>query len=326
MFSPNGSRFLLVLAAAFSAMTSATMLRGNLPITTASGNPVESLNDAKSRMLVHLDPYDNADLDKGLAAQGGVGTTFTRPSSSVKSGNVCGQTFFTGDVVFQGIGDYELDNGEAYEGGCPPSDLIGLRTNAMNKTAAPIDGALGGKTFTAGTFYTASSLTVAANTNVTLRGGSNDIFLFQSGSYMITGENAHFILEADPDGANATDVPQAKNILVVLAGYATTGFESTFEGSILAGAAITHGAGSVVSGYVRATAALTVGADCTLNSALILPNTGNLMAGDRVVASPIQTLINTATCHNGDDADTGDPIFIAQVYDGSEGWVCPSNC
>jgi hypothetical protein len=324
MFSSNASRYLLVLTAAFSPVTSATMLRGNLPIlTTASDTPVESLDDTESRMLVHLDPYNtatSADLDKGLAVQGGVGTTFTRPSSSVKSGNVCGQTFFTGDVLFEGIGDYELDNGIAYEGGCPPSDLIELRTNAMNKTGMPIDGALGGKNFTAGTFYTASSLTVAANTNITLKGGSTDIFLFLSGSYMITGANTHFILEADPDG-DAT-LPQAKNILFVLAGYATTGFETTLEGSILAGAAISHGAGSVVSGYVRATAALTVGASCSLNSALLEPNIGSLTAGDTVVASPIQTLINKAPCFSGHDGNA-DPIFVAQVTDGSDGWSCP---
>ena len=258
MYSSIAFRF--VLAAALSAATSATMLRGTSPITNTADTPVESLVDAQSRGLGLLQSYEEADVTKGLAVHGGVGVTFTRPSSTVKSGNVCGQTFFTGDST---PGDYDLLNGEAYQGGCPASDLIELRANAMNITAMPLlTGALGGQSFTAGTYYAVSALAVDSNTNVTLIGGPNDIFLFQSGSYMITGANTHFILEK---AEGAAGPPHAKNILFALAGYSTTGFETTLEGSILAGAAITHGAGSAVSGYVLATAAMTVGVGCYVN-------------------------------------------------------------
>jgi hypothetical protein len=51
------------------------------------------------------------------------------------------------------------------------------------------------------------------------------------------------------------------NILFVLTAAATTGAGSTLHGSILAGAAVTHSAGSNVSGYVVATA---IGGGCSL--------------------------------------------------------------
>jgi hypothetical protein len=132
----------------------------------------------------------------------------------------------------------------------------------MNIIAKPpmLSGAIGGLTFSPGT-YSAASITVADITNVILEGGPEDIFLFQSGSYMVTGANTHFILK-NADGGD-TNVVQAKNILFALTAAATTGAGTTLHGSILAGAAITLGSMSDVSGYLLATAAITVGADCS---------------------------------------------------------------
>jgi hypothetical protein len=229
-----------------------------------------------------------------LTVQSGAEIDFASPPSTIK-GNVCGDSSFTG---LPGA-DYELENtATAYIGGCGPSDLIDLLTAAMSKIAKPLStSAIGGETFPAGT-YSAAALTVADNTNVTLRGGVNDIFLFQSVSYMVTGANTHFILKNATGGD--TDVVQAKNILFALTAAATTGADSTLQGSILAGAAVTLGARSDVSGYVLATAAMSVGQNCNLNSAAIRPNA--ISSG--VVASPVETLINSALCFTNDK-----PIF-----------------
>jgi hypothetical protein len=153
-----------------------------------------------------------------------------------------------------------------------------LLAAAMAKTAKPITAEMGGKTFYAGTYFSAS-LTVAANTVVTLDGDAEDIFLFQSGSYLVTGANTEIKLTG---GVNP------KNVLFASTSYATTGaVGSILGGSILAGAAVTLGEGSDVSGYVLATAAMTVGAGCNLNSASIGANTYD---------SPIETAIARAVC------------------------------
>jgi hypothetical protein len=304
-FSSKASRFVLVLAAACNPLTSATtMLRGNSPATAAVED--ESLaDDQHSRMLLEFYQGPQANL----AVQSGAEIDFASPPSTIK-GSVCADSSFTGDAVIPGLvgGHYVLedttatDTATAYTGGCGPADLIDLRTAAMNIIAKPmLSGAIGGLTFSPGT-YSAASLTVADNTNVILKGGPDDIFLFQSGSYMVTGANTHFILETN--GAEGDAGPQGKNILFALTAAATTGASTTLHGSILAGAAITLGAMSDVSGYVLATAAMTVGAECSLNSASITATTDN----NNVVTSPILTLLNKAQCFTVDDAQ-GDPIF-----------------
>jgi hypothetical protein len=285
-------------------------------MSTTAATPVESLAEAHSRMLIGT--YDGQPQGK-IAVQSGAEIAFINPPTNI-TGNVCGDSSFTGDPVVPGEsgGDYRLQDlpsgaaSEAYIGGCNASALIDLRTAAMAKTAKPMpSGAIGGLNFTAGT-YSAASITVADDTNVTLKGGTEDIFLFQSGSYMVTGANTHFILKmanGDDPNENGTDGPQAKNILFVLTDYATTGAGSTLHGSILAGAAITHGARSDVSGYVLATAAMTVGEACRLNSA----NLEAITAGD-IVTSPVETVITDAKCFSHDDSE-GNPVFYTASCD-----------
>jgi hypothetical protein len=272
-------------------------------MTTTEATHVESLAETHSRIL--SESYGAAQAD--LAVQSGAGIIFTSPPTTI-NGNVCADSAFTGDLADPdtGIGDYKLPMGstDAYIGGCGPSDLIDLRIAAMTIKAKPIDGAMGGQTFTAGT-YSAASLAVADNTDVTLVGGEHDIFLFQSSSYMVTGAKTNFILQDSAGIAAVEGVsgPQAKNILFVLTAAATTGADSTLQGSILAGAAVTNGAGSDVSGYVLATAAMTVGAKCKLNKALVTANSDNDVTNDltgKLHASPIQTLINRALCFKVD--------------------------
>ena len=273
------------------------MLRGNSPISPASDTPTESLVDAHARMLLP----SHESHEGSLAVQAGAGIAFEGSLPTTINGNVCGESVFTGDPVMTGVpgGDYILERGgNAYQDGCGPSTLSNRHTDAMKILAKPINGAIGGQTFEAGTF-SAASFTIADTSAVTLRGGPGDIFLFQSGSYMVTGANTEFILQK-PNGSidgvtqwvgvtgDDPAGPQAKNILFVLTAAATTGAESKLPGSILAGAAITHGAGSDVSGYSLASAAMTIGSGCSLNLADI----------GYGVTSPIQDVIDRALCFN----------------------------
>jgi hypothetical protein len=305
LFSSNTSLFVLVLAAAYNSVTSATMLRGNAPSTTVADTPAQSLAVAQhTRMLLLPSLSDHMDVTQAdLAVQSETGIAFISPPSTIK-GSVCGNDFLTGNPVnIAGNGDYDLEEGElAYEGGCSPAEeyLKNLLEDAMTKTAKPIDMALGGKGFGPGT-YSSTAFTIADKTNVTLTGGADDIFLFQAtAAYMVTGANSNIILSG---GA------VAKNVLFVLAAAATTGADSTLQGSILAGAAITTGDRSDVSGYVLARAAMTVGEACRLN----LENIGSDSSSN---TSPIQTLIDVATCYDSDHPVTGEPIFIAQQVGG----------
>jgi len=281
------------------------MLRGNLPATNAAGDPVESLADAAPHSRMLLSSYAGRPQGDLAVQSAGAEIDFSSPPTIVK-GNACGNSGITGDPVLDesppGVGNYNLtDGGVAYIGGCNSSALLELRDNAMAITAKPmLAGAIGGLTLDPGTYSSSAAFTVADNTDVILKGGPDDIFLFKSGSYMVTGANTHFILEKT---ATAASPPQAKNILFVLTAYATTGADSTFQGSILAGAAITHGARSDVSGYVLATAAMTVGQNCSLNSAGLTST-----ADGDVVTSPVETLINSALCYTHDDADNA-PVF-----------------
>ena len=222
-----------------------------------------------------------------LTIQAAGGIAFQHPPTGGDptsiNGNVCGHSFFTGDPVDDaGNGDYILEHGSnAYQGGCGTSSLIALRSAAMGKIAEPTYAALGGKGFGPGTYSSVAAFTVADNTNVTLTGGPNDVFLFLSDSYMVTGHNSNIIL---------ADGVQAKNVLFVLTGYFTSGADSELHGSVLAGAAVTLGDRSDVSGYVLATAAMTIGEECRLNLAGL---TSTSVVGD-VVTSPVETLINNA--------------------------------
>jgi hypothetical protein len=234
-----------------------------------------------------LDPLTLFDGDmEDIAVMSGAGMIFTHPATNITDGDVCADSSFTGLRSTDTTNlDYDLKNGgKAYRGGCGPSYLTDLIAKAMAKTAKHVTSEMGGKTFTKGTYFSAP-LTVAGNTEVILDAENDEdaVFLFQSGSYMVTGASTKITLI---NGA------QAKNVLFATTGYATTGASnSTLGGSILAGAAITLGEGCEVSGYVLATAAMTAGAKCTLNSASIGPDT----AGD----SPIVAAIEAAACPAG---------------------------
>jgi hypothetical protein len=289
---------LLVLAAASCIAGTATELpEDHHPVLRGNSRRLDALEDA-------LTPFDG-DMED-IAVMSGAGMIFTHPATNIKDGDVCGDSSLTGLPSTDTTNlDYKMDTdngGKAYLGGCSPSYLTPLISDAMAKTAKHIISEMGGKTFIPGTYFSAP-LTVAANTVVTLDAEDKEdaVFLFLSGSYMVTGANTQFELI---NGA------KAKNVLFATTGYTTVGAAgSTLGGSILAGAAITLGDGSDVSGYVLATAAMTAGAECTLNSALIGPETGTGV-------SPIVAAIAAAVC----------PVSANDDSEKSFPFACPAGC
>lgn len=89
-------------------------------------------------------------------------------------------------------------------------------------------GDIGGKTLTPGLYKWTSSVTIP--TNVTISGNSEDIFIFQISENLTTSAATRVILKGGV---------QAKNIFWQVAGNATFGATSHFEGIILSMTAIT---------------------------------------------------------------------------------------
>jgi hypothetical protein len=89
-------------------------------------------------------------------------------------------------------------------------------------------GTIGGLTLAPGLYKWTS--TVSIPTNVTLAGGSNDVWIFQISGDLLTAAATSIVLSG---GA------QAKNVFWQVAGHATLGTTSHFEGIILSKTAIT---------------------------------------------------------------------------------------
>ena len=152
--------------------------------------------------------------------------------------------------------------------------------NAWNEAMATRAGArsiaavLGGKTFTPGTMRS-STFSMAAATTVTLNGGPDDIFLFQTAGSMGMGANCKIALEG---GA------QAKNVLWAIGTTFTSGATTSIEGSITAGGAVTIAAGNTVAGSVVSKGAITFGADVPIDGCVIPVGALTFGTGCSVVA------------------------------------------
>jgi hypothetical protein len=216
----------------------------------------------------------------GFAVQAGAGIIFTHPAATIHAGDVCAFGAVTGPegthYVFTNEEANFPDSELAHSSACDPNagesgdSSLSLFYLLEQELFVPeecivIAPELGGETFEPGT-YCAASLTMADNTEVTLKGSGD--FHFISTSTMITGANTNVFLEA---GTNHSGTPTSNQIEWAVAAAATTGASSDVKGSIIAGADITLGENANVSGCVLAMAAITVGARCSINYDLVDP-------------------------------------------------------
>lgn len=193
------------------------------------------------------------------------------PGALCSFGILAGSTVTnTGPTVMTG-GDLGLSPGTAVTG-FPPGTLTPpavmhitdptAATGQLNLTAAfiaaagtpggaSLPGNLSGLTFAPGVYKNSSSVELTAG-NVTLdaQGNADAVFIFQISSTLTTIGSTKVILAG---GA------QAKNIYWQVGTSATLGTNSTFEGTIMAGASITLQTGAILNG--RAAAPLAVSLD-----------------------------------------------------------------
>ena len=117
-------------------------------------------------------------------------------------------------------------------------------------------GDISGKTLNAGVYKWGND--VSLNSDVTLHGGANDVFIFQ-----IAGK----ITQANNTKITLTGGAQAKNIFWQAAGTVAIGTGAHFEGSILGQTNITLATGASVNGRLLAQTAVTLD-----QSTVIAPN------------------------------------------------------
>jgi hypothetical protein len=121
--------------------------------------------------------------------------------------------------------------------------------------------AIGGLTFTPGTFY-GSTLSIVAGATVTLdaQGDPDAVFFFQAETTMLIGAGCSILLI---NGA------QAQNVNWAIGTTLTVGADAHIEGSIVAGTAIVFGARTVVRGVIVAGTALTFGATTLVDGSVV---------------------------------------------------------
>jgi hypothetical protein len=158
-------------------------------------------------------------------------------------------------------GSYKMVNGKLLSGtnvfatSVKASFLVAKEARPDRKTV----GAIGGSTLTPGTHISATSITIAANTVVTLDGenATNPVFLFQAGTALITGVGSSFLLI---NGA------KAENILWAPGTGAILGANSVFEGSILAGTSVALAEGAEMHGCALAATSVSLGGGASVTS------------------------------------------------------------
>ena len=123
---------------------------------------------------------------------------------------------------------------------------IDVAARAVNYTDM-YTGDLSGKTLTPGVYKWNTAVSI--NTDVTLQGGPNDVFIFQI---------ANGINQADGTRVNLTGGAQAKNIIWQACETVAIGTGSHFEGVILGGTNITLGTHSSINGRLLAQTAVTL--------------------------------------------------------------------
>jgi hypothetical protein len=123
-------------------------------------------------------------------------------------------------------------------------DLTAAYNDAASRTSASISvaGDIGGQTLGPGLYASASSLAISSG-DLTLAGDANDVWIFQTGSTLVTTTGRRVVL-----GGGA----QAGNVFWQVGSSATIGAGSVLAGTIMAAQSITMVAGATLEGRALA--------------------------------------------------------------------------
>jgi len=137
------------------------------------------------------------------------------------------------------------------------SDMQIAYTNAAGRTLPDATelgaGNIGGMTLAPGLYKWGTGVIIP--TDVTLSGGANDVWIFQIAQTLDVSNGAH---------VNLSGGAQAKNIFWQVAGQATLGTTSVFNGNILCQTAIVLNTGATLNGRALAQTAVTLDASAVV--------------------------------------------------------------
>ena len=191
-------------------------------------------------------PLGNAGLFAVLAGSGITNTGATTINGDVGSSPTHSETGFAACpaadcVTLTGTNHNSPDPNDAVTQQAK-TDLTTAYNNAAGQTPTTVGTELGGTTLTPGVYNSADG-TFGMTGTLTLNGGVDDIFIFQTASTLITANsgNVAFI-----GGA------QACNVFWKVGSSATLGTGSSFSGTILANTSISLGDGVTVDGRLLA--------------------------------------------------------------------------
>ena len=247
LFVSKSCHFVLFVASLLSA-NAQNLLAPRVDIGTAENYAIL----AKSGISTTLNSAITGDIAvspiAGTAITGFTLALASNGTSSTSSGQFTGKAYAasyaapTPSLLTIAVGDM----GTAY------TDAAGRTTSDADRINLGA-GEIGGLTLTQGIYTFGSSVSV--NSNVTIHGKADDIFIIQMTGNLVVAANKTVILSG---GA------QAQNIFWQIAGYVNVGADAHMEGILLAKTAVTFITGSSLNGRVLAQTA------CSLQSATIV--------------------------------------------------------
>ena len=191
------------------------------------------------------------------------------------------------------------------------NDMQTAYTNAMgrtNPTATELGaGNISGMTLAPGLYKWSTGVTIPAD--VTLSGSANDVWIFQIAQNLNISSGKKVILSG---GARAA------NIFWVVAGQATLGTNSEFNGNILSQTAIVLNTGAVLNGRALAQTAVTLDAN-----AVTFPSSSTSASSSSSTSSPNSSSNSSSSTSNNSSNSASNANNSSAASNTTNDVVCP---
>lgn len=215
------------------------------------------------------------------------GSTVTNTGPTTLSGTAGNNLGVSAGTEVTGTGSFTMIDGVVYTGTAEnavnaQTALTAAFTDASTRTPNTVLTVpeLGGLTLVSG-IYSATSLAITGTLTLDAENDPTSVFIFQTGSTLVTADNSNIVL------ANGAD---ACNIFWVVASSATLGTGSILYGHVLAQESITATTGATIYGSLLAR----IGA-VTLDTNTIVNNACTTPVVTPPVTPPVETPVETTT-------------------------------